>query len=247
MKTPHFYAVIIGSEILNGRREDKHFSFVRDALLSRGHVLFSTFIIKDDVALIKNIFTLIKNDPQGVIFSFGGIGSTPDDLTRQIAADIFSDGVLVSHPRFYNDIVERFAEQAFPHRINMANLPKESGLLHNIINNMSGFYLENRYFFMPGFPEMSHAMVQEALELFYPTAEQTYRKTLIAQTSENTLIEVMEMLDPSVDFSSLPMINNGSPIVEISIASSDKRLCDENFALFESDLRAKSINYEIII
>lgn len=246
MKTPHFYAVIIGSEILNGRREDKHFTFIRNALLQRGHLLFSTFIIKDDIALIHSIFSLIKNDPNGVMFSFGGIGSTPDDLTRQIASDVFDDGILVPHLKFASDIVERFGESAFPHRISMANLPKKSKLLHNVINNMSGFTLEDRYFFMPGFPEMSHPMVEEALERFYPIAPTTYRMTLIAQTSENTLIDVMERLDSRIDFSSLPMINNGIPTVEISIASSDKTLCDENFNLFITDLTAKAISFEVL-
>jgi len=187
MKTPHFYAVIIGSEILNGRRIDKHFDFVRDALLHRGHVLFSTFIIKDDRELIHSIYTLIKKDPNGVMFSFGGIGSTPDDLTRQIASDVFSDGILVSQASFYTDILERFGDQAFPHRITMAMLP-----------------------------------------------------------SENTLIEVMEKLNPSVDFSSLPMINNGIPTVEISIASPDKTLCDDNFNLFIHDLTNKSILFKVL-
>jgi molybdopterin-biosynthesis enzyme MoeA-like protein len=246
MKTPHFYAVIIGSEILNGRREDKHFTFIRDALLRRGHLLFSTFIIKDDIELIHSIFTLIKNDPKGVLFSFGGIGSTPDDLTRQIASDVFDDGILAPHVKFASDIVERFGDSAFPHRITMANLPKKSELLHNVINNMSGFTLENRYFFMPGFPEMSHPMVEEALERFYPLAEITYRMTLIAQTSENTLIEVMEKLDSRVDFSSLPMMNNGTPTVEISIASPDKTLCNNNFNLFIADLTMKSIFFEVL-
>lgn len=246
MKTPHFYAVIIGSEILNGRREDKHFTFIRDALIRRGHNLFSTFIIKDDVELIHSIFTLIKNDPNGILFSFGGIGSTPDDLTRAIAGDVFSNGVLISHEQFTRDIVERFGNQAYPYRINMAQLPKHAALLHNVINNMSGFSLENRYFFMPGFPEMSHPMVEEALERFYPKGSVTYRKTLIAQTSENTLIEVMEQLSPDVDFSSLPMINNGTPTVEISIASSDEALCEKNFECFISDLTAKSIPFKII-
>lgn len=246
MKKPHFYAVIIGSEILNGRREDKHFTFIRDALIRRGHSLFSTFIIKDDVELIRSIFTLIKNDPNGVLFSFGGIGSTPDDLTRAIAGDVFSDGVLISHEQFTRDIVERFGDQAYPYRINMAQLPKQAELLHNVINNMSGFSLENCYFFMPGFPEMSHPMVEEALERFYPKGSATYRKTLIAQTSENTLIEVMEKLSPDVDFSSLPMINSGAPTVEISIASSDKALCEKNFNFFIRDLTAKSILFEIL-
>lgn len=247
MKTPHFYAVIIGSEILNGRREDKHFTFIKNALLDRGHVLFSTFIIKDDKELIHSIFSLIKNDPKGVLFSFGGIGSTPDDLTRQIASDVFGDGELVTQSQFYADIIERFKDQAFPHRINMASLPKGSQLLHNVINNMSGFYLDNRYFFMPGFPEMSHPMVLEALDKFYSFTEKIYRKTLIAQTSENTLIDVMERLDKNIDFSSLPMINGGVPIVEISVASSDEELCSKNFSLFEVELQQKSIKYDIII
>ena len=48
MNKHNFYAVIIGSEILNGRRVDKHFEYVRNALLLRGHTLYATFIIKDD-------------------------------------------------------------------------------------------------------------------------------------------------------------------------------------------------------
>lgn len=245
MKTPHFYAVIIGSEILNGRREDKHFLYLRDALLRRGHTLFSSFTIKDDPLLIHTIFSMIKNDSNAVLFSFGGIGSTPDDLTRQIAADVFSDGALIPHEQFTRDIIERFADAAYPHRIHMAELPKNSGLLHNVINNMSGFFLEDRYFFMPGFPEMSHPMVEEALERFFPRAETVYRKTLIAQTSENTLIDVMNQLDPSVDFSSLPMINGGNPIVEISVASHDEVLCTTSFNHFIAALKEKSIEYTL--
>ena len=246
MKTPHFYAVIIGSEILNARREDKHFLFLRDALLRRGHTLFSSFIIKDDPTLIHNTFTMIKNDPNAVMFSFGGIGSTPDDLTRQIASDVFGDGELYSHPKFANDIIERFAEAAYPHRIHMAELPKDAGLLHNVINNMSGFFLEDRYFFMPGFPEMSHPMVEEALERFYPRALTSFRKTLIANTSENTLIDVMKSLDSDVDFSSLPMMNGGNPIVEISVASEDKEKCERNFHQFIAYLEEHKITFKII-
>ncbi|HFB54144.1 MAG TPA: competence/damage-inducible protein A, partial [Sulfurimonas autotrophica] len=71
-----FYLVIIGTEILNGRREDKHFTFVRDELAKYGHELFASFVIKDDVALIEHTYTLIKEDKEAVMFSFGGIGST---------------------------------------------------------------------------------------------------------------------------------------------------------------------------
>jgi molybdopterin-biosynthesis enzyme MoeA-like protein len=246
MKTPHFYAVIIGTEILNGRRDDKHFLYLRDALLRRGHTLFSSIIIKDDPTLIANTFTMVKNDPNAVMFSFGGIGSTPDDLTRQLASAVFGDEILYPHEQFTHDIIERFGDAAYPHRIHMGYLPKNSELLHNVVNNMSGFYLENRYFFMPGFPEMSHPMVDEALERFYPQGEKTFRHTLIAQTSENTLIEVMEKMDKRIDFSSLPMMNGGTPTVEISVASKDEELTKGNFQLFCEALKIKSIPYEII-
>ena len=42
----HFYALIIGTEILNGRREDKHFAFVRKELEKYGHELYASFIEK---------------------------------------------------------------------------------------------------------------------------------------------------------------------------------------------------------
>ena len=246
MKPLHFYAVIIGSEILNDRRTDKHFPFIRDALAQRGHSLFASFIIKDDTNLITSTYDMIKNDPNAVMFSFGGIGSTPDDLTRAIASQVFSDGILVSHNQFFADIIDRFGDAAYPHRIHMADLPKNAQLLPNVINNMSGFSLENRFFFMPGFPEMSHPMVHYVLENFYPSAPPTYRQTLIAQTSENTLISVMHALSDEIDFSSLPMLNDGKATVEISVASSNQELCNQSFQLFIDDLNQKSIEYTII-
>lgn len=56
----------------------------------------------------------------------------------------------------------------------------------------------------------------------------------------------MEKMDKRVDFSSLPMINGGNPIVEISVASENEELCEYSFQLFSDALKAKSISYEII-
>lgn len=245
MEKTHFYAVIIGSEILNGRRSDKHFAYLRDALLARGHVLYASFVVKDDPDLIRTLFKVVRNDPQGVMFSFGGIGSTPDDLTRQIAAEVFSDGMLYPNETFRRAIVERFGEAAHPHRIHMAELPSGAGLLRNVVNNMSGFYLEERYFFMPGFPEMSHPMVDEVLERFYPDSPTTYRRTLIAQTSENTLIDVMKRLDERVELSSLPMLRDGHATVEISVASFDQTLSEKSIGFFIEALDERQISYRI--
>ncbi|MDA3945800.1 MAG: molybdopterin-binding protein, partial [Helicobacteraceae bacterium] len=94
MKEPHIYAVIIGSEILNGRRTDRHFDFIKKALSARGYSLYCVEIIKDDEALIKSSFERILADTKSMLFCFGGIGSTPDDLTRAIAAEVFTSKPL---------------------------------------------------------------------------------------------------------------------------------------------------------
>ncbi len=245
METPHFYAVIIGTEILNGRRTDKHFPFVREALAKRGHTLFASLTVKDDRELIERTFGMVRSDPAAVMFSFGGIGSTPDDLTREIAAKVFTGKPLRRHEAFERDILERFGDEAYPHRIHMADLPEGAGLLKNPVNNMSGFYLRERYFFVPGFPEMAHPMIEEALERFYPEAKRSHRLTLTAQTSENTLIDIMKRMPDTVEFSSLPMLRNGTPTVEISVAGVRKEAVEAAFEAFTRFLDEHRIPYTL--
>ena len=165
----NFYAVIIGTEILNNRRSDKHFEFIRDELAKYGHELFSSFIIKDDVVLMSKTYKLILEDKDAILFSFGGIGSTPDDLTREVAAEVFTSSSVVSHKKFLADIIERFGDNAYPHRIKMSDLPPNADLIFNPINNMSGFSLENKFFFVPGFPSMAHPMISSVIKNNFST------------------------------------------------------------------------------
>lgn len=242
----NFYACIIGSEILNGRRVDKHFEFLKNELQKYGHVLFASFIIKDDVELIKSIYKLIKEDKNSVMFSFGGIGATPDDLTREIAADVFTNKPLQRHKEFKQDIIDRFKEEAYPHRIFMADLPQNSKLLFNPINNMSGFSLEDRYFFTPGFPQMSHPMISTVIKELFSHSIKKYRFTLLAQTSENTLIEVMKVVPSEIELSSLPILGEGGASVEISLSYEDEDYVKSYFNLFIKHLKKLGIKYNLI-
>ncbi|MGE4511337.1 MAG: competence/damage-inducible protein A [Sulfurimonadaceae bacterium] len=242
----HFYALIIGTEILNGRREDKHFAFVRKELEKYGHELYASFIVKDDRKLMKNIYNLIKQDPQAVLFSFGGIGSTPDDLTREIAAEVFSASSLVRHKKFEQDIIERFGDQAYPHRIHMADLPPEAELLFNPVNNMSGFSLQKRYFFVPGFPQMAHPMIENVIKENFSHAIQKHRLTLLADTSENYLIHVMKRIPEHIEMSSLPMFKDSKPMVEISLSGIDANEVASYFDLFVQELNQTKVAYRLI-
>ena len=243
IKNPNFYLVIIGTEILNGRREDKHFKFVRDELLKRGWELTASFIITDKPSLIEETFKLIKKDPNGVMFSFGGIGATPDDFTREIAAKVFRDFKMEENKEAKRLIIEQFGKNAFPHRINMAKLPIDSKLLPNPINNVPGFYLDQRYFFVPGFPQMSHYMIKYALDKYYKQNRKKYRFTICVQASENDLMDIMKKIPNSVEFSSLPSIKDGKYFDVISIASADKKEAKKWIDFFIKEVKNKNFKY----
>ena len=229
----NFYSVIIGTELLNGRRKDAHFSFLNEELLKRGWEHKASFVIEDDKELMLKIFNLIKSDENSVMFCFGGIGATPDDFTRQIAAQAFTNGKMEFHEEAKKRIENRFKEDAYPHRVNMAYMPINAKLLNNIVNDVAGFYLEDRFFFTPGFPSMSQSMVLEALDKYYSNSNiKKYRKTLTINTSENDLIDTMKKIPAQLEFSSLPKIIGEQRKVVISIAGYNQDEVDFAFKLF---------------
>src|SRR6266478_1039991 len=90
-------ALIIGDEILSGKRQDRHLAHVIDTLRSRGLTLDWARLEADDrgrlIAVLRESFA--RGD---IVFSFGGVGATPDDHTRQAAAAAL--GVdLARHPQ----------------------------------------------------------------------------------------------------------------------------------------------------
>ncbi|MEA1914199.1 MAG: molybdopterin-binding protein [Campylobacterota bacterium] len=239
----NFYSVIIGTELLNGRRKDAHFSFLNQELLKRGWEQKANFVIKDDPLFIESVFNLVKNDPKGVMFCFGGIGATPDDYTRQVAANVFTGGKMQQHEEAFNRIINQFGQEAYPHRIHMANLPLNAGLLNNVVNNVPGFYLEDRYFFTPGFPKMSQAMIVEALDTFFAQNKPIHRLSLKASCSENELIPIMKQIPSHIDFSSLPQMQGDKRYVVISIASYDQIETQNFFQYFIHYLQKENFHY----
>jgi molybdopterin-biosynthesis enzyme MoeA-like protein len=242
-----FFALIIGTEILNRRRVDAHFDFVTQALQDKGYTLSGSFIIEDDPVLIVDTITFISSQTNSILFSFGGIGSTPDDHTRQCAARALKDGKLYRHSEAEKIIVDTLGERAYPHSVKMAQLPQDSKLLHNPVNNMPAFSVDDRFFFMPGFPEMSHPMLRVILDELIPQKKMTYRHTLTAKCKENIFIGIMEQMPESVEFSSLPKrYDDGGKLawkVTLSVSSDDKVLSAQAFKMYTDLLDQERIPY----
>ena len=240
----NFYSVIIGTELLNGRRKDAHFSFLNKELLKRGWVHKGSFVIKDEPPLMEAIFNLIKQDKNSVMFCFGGIGTTPDDYTRVCAANVFTNKQMQINELAKKAIIDKFKDEAYPNRIQMANLPINSSLLKNIVTNVPGFYLQNRFFFVPGFPSMAQSMIIEALDKLYPkNNEKLYSLTLSAYCSEEKLISTMKTISSDVDMSSLPIIKGEKRYAIINISSYNEQNTKDEFEKFVLYCQNNNIKY----
>lgn len=187
-----FGLIVIGDEILNGRRRDRHFEAIGGMLRERGHQLVWFRLLPDDPAYLTEQLRLSMQE--GIpVFSCGGIGATPDDHTRACAAR--AAGVeLQRHAGAVAEIEGRFAEEAYPIRIRMADLPDGSALIPNPYNRVPGFAI-NRHYFMPGFPDMAHPMAEWVLDTYYPSVRQEQQLSVwVRGVTETSLMGLMETL-----------------------------------------------------
>ena len=206
---PRFGIVIIGDEVLSGRRQDRHLPAIIERLNERGLRLAWARIVGDEMDLIVRTLRQARDDAD-VVLCFGGIGATPDDLTRQAAALAFYRP-LSRHTEAEARIVAQFADEAFPYRVLMADLPERCELIPNPINNVPGFSLHDCYF-MPGFPEMAHRMLDWVLNTHFAdagNAEYDEASLWVWDASENQLLELMrgfEQQYSALKLFSLPML-----------------------------------------
>jgi molybdopterin-biosynthesis enzyme MoeA-like protein len=213
-------AVLIGDELMSGKREDAHFAHLQQVLGQRGLELSWTLMVGDDAEQLERALTFSMSSDD-LVFCFGGIGATPDDRTRQTAAKV-SQQKLIRHPQAVALIEHQYGDAAYPKRILMAELPELATIIPNIINNVPGFSLGDHHF-MPGFPEMSWPMVDWLLETKYKDLKDlapVYEKIItIFDARESDLIDKMnELLStyPEVRLSSLPMLGP-TPLIEFSL------------------------------
>lgn len=223
--------IIIGDEILSGKRTDKHFPKVVELLTARGLQLSWAEYAGDDRERITGILrrTFATDD---IVFSCGGIGATPDDHTRQCAAAAL--GVpLELHPEAKAKIEERMADVAreegrtpdyqMPdnqHRLKMGEFPKGAQIIPNPYNKIPGFSVKHgkgAHYFVPGFPVMAWPMIEWVLDTHYShlfsQVPRLEKAVLVFGQAESTLTPLMEALEaefPLVKVFSLPSVGDAT-------------------------------------
>ncbi len=236
--------IIIGDEIMSGKRSDQHFPNVVQILRERGLGLDWARYLGDEPERIVSVLreTLASSD---IVFCCGGIGSTPDDHTRQCAS-IALDRPLELHPEAKIKIYERIADTARnPDRVNyhspdnvrrlkMGEYPAGSRIIPNPVNKIPGFSWGTHYF-VPGFPQMAKAMIAWALDTYHHAlfhqVEYDEKSVVVYGAVEAKMTPLMEKIEarfPSVKVFSLPHMGNTrlSNYVEMGVKGHPENLED---------------------
>lgn len=238
-----FGLIVIGDEVLLGRRAERHFAHFSALLAERGMGLAWHWVLPDEPELlIAHLrFSMGRGMPA---FICGGIGATPDDHTRACAAAAVG-GKLVRHGGAVTAIEGRFGQAAYPHRVLMADLPEGAALIPNPYNQIPGFSLGGHYF-LPGFPEMAWPMAEWVLETHFsghsrPLEERTL---WVIGEVESGLLPVMTELTrqfPKVRLFSLPRLGQ-VPTIELGFRGVEG--VEAAFAALRGRLDAAGIRYQ---
>jgi molybdopterin-biosynthesis enzyme MoeA-like protein len=253
--------IIIGDEILSGKRRDQHFPKVVELLGERGLQLAWAEFVGDDperiTATLKRSFA--SND---IVFSCGGIGATPDDHTRQCAAAALGRP-LVMHPEGRANIEQRIRESALEagrapdleapdnqQRLKMAEFPAGAALIPNPYNRIAGFSVA-RHHFVPGFPVMAWPMIAWVLDTHYAglfhAEARAERALLVYEQAEATLTPLMEALQasyPGVRVFSLPSVGDAQTRrhIELGVKGQPEQV-DLAFAAMRAELDRVGAEY----
>ena len=242
-----FGALIIGDEILSGKRQDKHFPRIIAILKARGLDLGWSMVLPDEPSVITAVLssTLARDD---IVFCFGGIGATPDDHTRQCAAK--AAGVeLVLHPDAKREIEARFGAEAYPKRIEMGVFPAGSRIVPNPYNRVPGFSYSRHHFF-PGFPEMAWPMMEWVLDNEYPQLHNQQPPVDVAivvkDAGESQLIDLMNACIaryPGVKLFSLPSFTPDGRRIELGVKG-EANFANEALAFLQKGVAALGFAWE---
>ncbi len=229
-RAPEIGLIIIGDEILSGKRADKHLPKFIELLTERGLQLAWAEYVGDSperiTAVLRRAFA--SGD---VVFSCGGIGATPDDHTRQCAAKALGLE-LALHPQAKALILERMRdvalEQGLPyeperednlHRLNMGTFPQGADIIHNPYNKIPGFTCQGQgnglVHFVPGFPVMAWPMMQDELDTYCQVwgvaPKRIEMSVIVFGAMEATLTPLMELIEKDhqgVKVFSLPSVDH---------------------------------------
>jgi molybdenum cofactor synthesis domain-containing protein len=211
--------VTIGNELVSGDVENTNGSWLARQLAALGDEVVLIAVVRDDIDEVA-AFVREQAAAADLVLVTGGLGGTPDDLTREAIAAAFgvpqveqADLAARLRARFQRD-PEYVARWAL--------LPEGSKALENPLGGAPGFAIGNVYV-MPGLPAEMEAMfatISDELRDGGPIG--SWRRTY--RTTESRIVTVLEAMGerhPGVAVGSYPSFPPDGSEVEVVIKSDD--------------------------
>lgn len=221
MQNPTAAVLIIGSEILSGRTQDKNLNYIAKSLSDAGIKLVEARVVDDiEDHIVDAVRTLSGN--YTYLFTTGGIGGTHDDITAECVAKAF-------HKKHdFNAEALKLLEDYYGDRINdarrrMAMIPEGATLIPNPVSVAPGFRIENT-FVLAGVPAIMQVMVDYIVPML-ATGTPIIQETIISQILENDIAKELADIqknNPDVNIGSYPSFYQGKYNLSLVVRGRDK-------------------------
>ena len=189
--------ITIGTELLHGLVRDTNSARIVERLASIGVEVVHHTTVGDDSARMAEAFRAVAGRAETVVVT-GGLGATPDDLTRKIIATVFRRR-LVLDEMVLDKIRARFRERGIEMpAINesQALVPKGAKIIENPRGSAPGLHFTHQdvdFFCLPGVPAEAEAMmdlyVVPCLRARRPVTQMARRVVRTIGISESALAE----------------------------------------------------------
>jgi molybdenum cofactor synthesis domain-containing protein len=229
--------VTIGNELVSGDVPNTNASWLARRLEALGVTVRLAASVPDEIDVIAEVVRTRAPEVDFVLVT-GGLGGTPDDLTREAIAAAF-EVAQEEVAEVAERLRTRFRRNP-DYAVRWAQLPVGSRPLENPLGGAPGFVIENVYV-LPGLPAEMEAMFETIAEdLRGPAPIASWRRTYRTRESElvATLVAAVERY-PQVLVGSYPRFHAGGPEVEIVVKSSDSEALATASAWIESELRRR--------
>ena len=238
--TPSATAVVltVGNEIVSGDVENTNASWLARRLAELGLEVKLLAAVRDSVEEVAE-FLRAEMDRVGVVIVTGGLGGTPDDLTREAVAEAF--GVPTKEiPELAAALRERFGARGLgDYAARWAQIPQGAVPLENPLGGAPGFVLGNVHV-LPGLPREMEAMFETLADRFRGEPIGAWRRRY--STGEGQIVSVLEEATkrhPTVTVGSYPSFLQTGPEVEVVLKSADPEALGEAAAWLETALEER--------
>jgi molybdenum cofactor synthesis domain-containing protein len=224
----------IGNEVVSGDVVNTNAAWLAQRLEGLGVKVEVAASIPDEIEAVSD-FVNRERPRVDYLFVTGGLGGTPDDLTREAMAAAF--GVPQIEVRELADELRRRFPKHPDYAARWAQLPAGSRPLRNPKGGAPGFVLENVWV-LPGLPAEMEAMFDAYADQFEgdnPIA--SWRRAY--KTRESDVVHLLTAATvrwPNVSIGSYPRFLDDGPEVEIVLKSADPRSLGQAVAWLEPEL-----------